>query len=525
MEKLTEYELKIAKVTKGWSNDSLLIFRGQSSKGWGLNSGAERRVKDRSGNPGMLEYLTKHLIEPARSEGYGNQQNRELNDLELLAALQHQGAATCLIDFTANFHLALWFACEDPKNDGTVFVVNRGDIRTFREITPEQAKDGIEKLLKGETDTPKSTDDNFVVISSDVSPKIYYWKPPPNENRIVVQHSCFVFSFSLNAIAQMACEKITIPKQDKKAVRQLLEKFYGLDTRTVFRDLTGFAGSHGQGSPVDTPTVEWYFQNGNNHFRRGEYDRAIADFNEAITLSPDDAGTYYNRGIAYGEKGEYNLAIADYDKAIKLKPDYAAAYGNRGIAYARKMDSDRAIANYDEVIELKPDDARAYNSRGNAYSDKGEYDKAIADFNKAIELKPDYAAAYNNRGTAYIYKREYDKAIEDFNRAIELKPDYADAYNNRGATYSRKGEYDRAIADYTQAIKLDPDFTGAYHNRGIVHIYLEQWENAKKDLQAAKTRGTDISAWLGRFPRGVEGFERVTGIKFPPDIKALLTKP
>ena len=55
-----------------------------------------------------------------------------------MAALQHNGAATCLIDFTTNFHVALWFACATTKTaktaetNGRVFIVNRGDIENIQ---------------------------------------------------------------------------------------------------------------------------------------------------------------------------------------------------------------------------------------------------------------------------------------------------------------------------------------------------------------------------------------------------------
>ena len=330
MEKLTKYEKEIVKITEAWGNDPLLIFRGQSDASWELNSSAERRIKNSGEKLGMIEYLTKHLIEPARNEGYGNQQNRYLNDLELLAALQHQGAATCLIDFTANFHLALWFACIDPEEDGAVFVIDSGDIRTFREVTTEQANNGIEKLPKGETDTPKFIEGKINTPSSIQSPSFYYWKPPPNENRIVVQNSCFIFSFLLNSISETVYKKITIPKNDKEAIRDLLQKYYGLSMRTVFRDFTGFASSHGRGMRIDIPTAERYYQSGDNRFRRGEYDRAIADYTRGIALKPDLTSAYYNRGLAYHIKGDYDRAIADYDRVIVSKPDLTVTYVSRG---------------------------------------------------------------------------------------------------------------------------------------------------------------------------------------------------
>ena len=53
----------------------------------------------------------------------------------------------------------------------------------------------------------------------------------------------------------------------------------------------------------------------------------------AIELDSQYAIAYYNRGIAYYSLGQYELAIADYDEAIRLDPQYAEAYCNRGTAY------------------------------------------------------------------------------------------------------------------------------------------------------------------------------------------------
>ena len=61
---------------------------------------------------------------------------------------------------------------------------------------------------------------------------------------------------------------------------------------------------------------------------------------------------YMNRGIGYYDKGDYDRAIADYDKAIELNPKLAPAYNDRGNVYSAKGDYDRAIADFDKAIEL-----------------------------------------------------------------------------------------------------------------------------------------------------------------------------
>ncbi len=61
---------------------------------------------------------------------------------------------------------------------------------------------------------------------------------------------------------------------------------------------------------------------------------------------------YYNRGVAYDEKGQYDRAIADYDMAIKLNPKHASAYNNRGIVYKKLGQSDKAMSDTQKAKEL-----------------------------------------------------------------------------------------------------------------------------------------------------------------------------
>ena len=63
---------------------------------------------------------------------------------------------------------------------------------------------------------------------------------------------------------------------------------------------------------------------------------------------------YTNRGVAYGKKGEVDRAIADFDKAIALDPKLAFAYFNRGVAYEKKGDKEQAIADFRKALEIDP---------------------------------------------------------------------------------------------------------------------------------------------------------------------------
>ena len=132
------------------------------------------------------------------------------------------------------------------------------------------------------------------------------------------------------------------------------------------------------------------------------------------------AVAFTNRGLAYKRKGQWDRAIADYSEAIRLKSDDAQAFNNRGNAYFHKGQLDRAIKDYDDAIRLQPDLAEAFSNRGNVYRKKGRFDRAIKDYDEAIHFKPDNAQVFADRGLAYEKKGEPSQALRDFEKAYAL---------------------------------------------------------------------------------------------------------
>ncbi len=76
--------------------------------------------------------------------------------------------------------------------------------------------------------------------------------------------------------------------------------------------------STGCGQPSRAPT---YYDQGNNHLDKGDYDQAIADYEKAIQLKSDFATAYYNRGQVLKEQAKNTEAIADLKKAVELTSD------------------------------------------------------------------------------------------------------------------------------------------------------------------------------------------------------------
>ncbi len=183
---------------------------------------------------------------------------------------------------------------------------------------------------------------------------------------------------------------------------------------------------------------------------------------------------YYNRGLAKYNLGRNQEAIADYDRAIQLNPNDAAAYFNRAYAKYALGKKEEAIADYDRAIWLDSNNAIAYNNRGLAKYALGKKEEAIADYDRAIGLDSNNTAAYVGRGLAKSDLGRNQEAIADYDRAIGLDSNNANAYYGRGTVKSTLNDKQSAIQDYQKAADL-------YKQQGDTGIWYQQAvDNVKK---------------------------------------------
>ena len=493
--------LQIVKKIVEESADGDYLYRGEPKHYCRVSSNLYRRIK--------CEGLENLDIGRAQEQILLTAQefvNESHEDDDLLTQLQHFGSVTNLIDFTTDYLIALFFACDQKSNkDGRVILLNR-----------------IGNCL--------------------LEPRI-------PENRAIAQKSIFVRP--PNGYVKPD-KTICVPHEIKEQVLDYLNECHGIRPATIYNDLHGFIRYH-QGH--ESAYLEFYVAL--THARKGDYEDAIEGFSNAIKLNPQLTPAYNNRGNVYKDRGENDRAIQDYDKAIKLNPNLAAAYNNRGNVYKDRGEYGCAIQDFDRAIELNTRYAEAYYNRGNAYSEIGKGDSAIQDYDRATKLDPRYVAAYTNRGIAYMQKGNLNRAIQDLNCSIELDSNNAVAYNVRGAAYGSKDEFDCAIQDYDRALELNPKYVAAYTNRGIAYMQkgsfscatqdlncaislnrncgiayynlglcwlcLKEWEKAQSDLPNAKSLGFDIvSAFRNEFEI-VAAFEERYKVKLPANIVAMLT--
>jgi tetratricopeptide (TPR) repeat protein len=117
----------------------------------------------------------------------------------------------------------------------------------------------------------------------------------------------------------------------------------------------------------------------------GNHASAIALYNRAIQISPENAGLYCNRGSAKGKEGDLEGEIADDTRALEINPQFAAAFCNRGTARGSRGDLDGEISDETSAINLAPDFMVAYRNRAWARSQKGDKKGASEDEAAAVK--------------------------------------------------------------------------------------------------------------------------------------------
>lgn len=139
----------------------------------------------------------------------------------------------------------------------------------------------------------------------------------------------------------------------------------------------------------------------NVHRIKGQIGLAIEDGDRAIALNRSFADAFFARADAYRDKAQWDFdayladgvyedrAIADYDEGVRLSPNNATAFRNRGFLNTRRQRYDRAIQDFDEAIRLDPNVAAAFSGRAYALRFVGQYERAIADYRKALTLQLD----------------------------------------------------------------------------------------------------------------------------------------
>jgi tetratricopeptide (TPR) repeat protein len=240
----------------------------------------------------------------------------------------------------------------------------------------------------------------------------------------------------------------------------------------------------------------------------GDYRRAIADYDQVLAVTPNDAEVQRRRAAA--------LALLNRGAPMPTSPPASspgpsgpsapitAAHVEQALKQARFMldrrDAMGAHKIASDLLKANPGLAEAYLVRGRAFYQESMYPEALDDLNKYAGLKPSDATGYYLRGLAHASLGHSNEALADADQLQRLAAADTRGHFLRGFTRLLAARYQQADDEFSAGIKIRAN-DSLYVNRALARMELGRYADAEADLQQAyaiNARNAGIAAIRGQ---------------------------
>ncbi|MCC3573324.1 MAG: tetratricopeptide repeat protein [Microcoleus sp. PH2017_40_RAT_O_B] len=189
-----------------------------------------------------------------------------------------------------------------------------------------------------------------------------------------------------------------------------------------------------------------------------EQDRKkVRDSYSIVNASFSHAKPHYSLGKVFAKKGEWDKAISSYRQALDLTSDSAEIYQSLGDALVKKSELDEAVIIYQKAIEIQPSLWEVHHNLGDVLQVQGRLDEAVAAYRRAIAFNPDFSWSHNNLGDVLIKQEMWEEAAQAYKSAIGLNPGFHWSHYNLADALVQLERWEEAIATYRCAINLKSD--------------------------------------------------------------------
>jgi tetratricopeptide (TPR) repeat protein len=124
----------------------------------------------------------------------------------------------------------------------------------------------------------------------------------------------------------------------------------------------------------------FHFQRGNEFYKQGKLDEAIAAFRQCVALQPEFPNARYHLGVALGDAGRYEEAGAYLEQVVQAEPEKAEAHNSLGYVSSRQRQLHKAISHWQRAIELQPNYPQAHVNLGMGLLQLGDYPRGFAEY-------------------------------------------------------------------------------------------------------------------------------------------------
>ena len=213
----------------------------------------------------------------------------------------------------------------------------------------------------------------------------------------------------------------------------------------------------GQAVNLDNSNAEAWAWLGEARQHQGQDGREELD--KALSLDPHDTVVHALRGLYWKRQGLYANALAEYQQAAKLEPENPTWQVSIGELSALNGDLVSALGDYQKAASLAPNDATYWRLLAMFCSDNGVQVQGIGlpAAQKAAGIAPNDPQVLDALGWSYLNAGYLYNAEQNLLKAIKAEPDLALAHIHLAETYLRKGDRASAFVELNNARQLDAD--------------------------------------------------------------------
>ncbi|KAF0163195.1 MAG: hypothetical protein FD157_3358 [Rhodocyclaceae bacterium] len=221
-------------------------------------------------------------------------------------------------------------------------------------------------------------------------------------------------------------------------------------------------------------------QLGDSLVRQNRPEAALAAFEQALAMEPDNAG-FLNAVVVLLSGLKRPLAALSLIERQPASPDSLAAQGTLLLDMGAHEPSLKAC---DQSLAIKNDHFVARLNRGAALRALGRLCEALENDSWLARLHPRQPIAQYNHGDALLAAGRYAEALDVLNLSLQLAPDYIPAQMARGLALTMLKRFDEATDAFSAARAKDPPAARAYIERAARAIGLTEEDELPEEPQA-----------------------------------------
>ncbi len=251
-----------------------------------------------------------------------------------------------------------------------------------------------------------------------------------------------------------------------------------------------------------------------------DFDKAVPNFEQAVTLNPAFEPAYVALGAVYEAKQDRDKAIGVYRRylqgvnpknreirhhLIRLQvmakryeealqelegmlaedPSDLDAQLRMGLIYGEQKQYPKAIQRLSQILTVRPAELKVRDYLGYLYEETKEYPKAVEAYSLNLKLEPGYFEGHLHLGVLQYRLKQYGEAIQHLREASRLNPKQPEAHIVLGLSYFQTEQYEPSLQAFLEGIRHNPDNADLHFNAGTVYDKLNRFDDVVRSMETA----------------------------------------